>query len=154
MDPEIDQHAGESMWRPYRNVISGDPEQGFLIEVPDLPGCMTAGETEAEAVALLPEAMAAWLTVALESGAPIPEPTPEPAYSGRFLLRVPKTLHRRLAERAELEGVSLNQWMATLLAEGMGRPDLLPGGEDYRVSLGIPAGPVEEHAPVLVDDEP
>jgi antitoxin HicB len=120
VDPAIERQAAEIMRRPYRKVISGDPEQGFLIEVPDLPGCMTAGETEAEAVALLPEAMMAWLTVALEDDLPIPEPTPEPTYSGKVLVRMPKSLHRRLAEQAEAEGASLNQLAVTLLARGLG----------------------------------
>jgi antitoxin HicB len=107
----------EILKRPYRKLISGDAEEGFLIQVPDLPGCMTAGETMEEAVNKLPEAMALWLTVALEDGLPVPEPTPVPAYSGKMLIRMPKTLHQRLIERAELEGVSANQLAVALLAK-------------------------------------
>jgi antitoxin HicB len=119
VDPAIERRAEEIMLRPYRKIISGDAEQGFLIQVPDLPGCMTAGDTEVEAVTMLPEAMMAWLTVALEDGLPIPEPTPEPTHSGRVLVRMPKTLHQRLAEQAEVEGVSLNQLAVAILARGL-----------------------------------
>jgi antitoxin HicB len=115
--PEIEAQAREIMMRPYRKVISGDPEGGFLIEVPDLPGCMTAGETMEEAVTMLQEAMELWLIVALELGEPIPDPTPIPEYSGRMLIRMPKTLHRQLIERAEVEGISANQLAVALLAK-------------------------------------
>jgi antitoxin HicB len=122
IDPAIERQVEEIMKRPYRKVISGDAEEGFLIEVPDLPGCMTAGETEEEAVELLRDAMAGWLTVSLERGLPIPEPASEPGdrYSGYISVRMPKSLHRRLAEQARAEGVSLNQWAITLLARGIG----------------------------------
>ncbi len=119
IDPIIEARVAEIMKRRYRKVITGDPEQGFLAEVPDLPGCMTAGETEEEALELLRDAMAGWLTVSLERGLPIPEPKAD-SCSGRILVRTSKTLHRQLAERADNEGVSLNQWIVTLLAEGMG----------------------------------
>jgi predicted HicB family RNase H-like nuclease len=37
-------------------------------------------------------------------------------YSGKFLIRVPKSLHRALVEEAKREGVSLNLWCVTKLA--------------------------------------
>ena len=122
IDPAIERQVAEIMKRPYRKVISGDADEGFLIEVPDLPGCMTAGETEEEALELLRDAMAGWLIVSLERGLPIPEPAAEPEdrYSGYISVRMPKSLHRRLAEQARAEGVSLNQWAITLLARGIG----------------------------------
>ncbi|MEX0781909.1 MAG: type II toxin-antitoxin system HicB family antitoxin [Dehalococcoidia bacterium] len=59
---------------PYHRVIHGDPDEGYLGEVPELPGCMTAGDTPAEALANLDEAMAAWIESCLLSGDPIPGP--------------------------------------------------------------------------------
>jgi len=115
--PEIEAAARAMMRRPFRKVISGDAEEGFLIEVPDLPGCMTAGETEAEAVEMLQEAMLLWLMAHLEDGLPIPEPSAAREYNGKMLVRMPKTLHRRLIERAEDEGVSANQLAVALLAK-------------------------------------
>lgn len=47
--------------------------------------------------------------VALEDGIRIPEPKEK--YSGRFSVRVPKTLHQTLVKNAKLEGVSLNQYV-------------------------------------------
>lgn len=117
--PEIEALAQEIIQRPYRKVISGDAEEGFLIEVPDLPGCMTAGETLEEAVSMLPEAMLLWITSRLERGEPVPAPSVTPEHSGRLLVRMPKTLHRQLIERAEDEGVSANQLAVALLSKGL-----------------------------------
>jgi antitoxin HicB len=61
--------------RPYRKVLSGSPAEGFLAEVPELPGCFTAGETEVEALDMLRDAMAGWFESALARNLPIPEPT-------------------------------------------------------------------------------
>src|SRR3712207_8363332 len=47
-------------------------------------------------------------------------PSPEPTHSGKLTVRMPPSLHRRLAEQADAEGVSINQWMVTLLAAGAG----------------------------------
>jgi len=115
--PEIEAQTRAIMRRPYRKVISGDDEEGYLSEVPDLPGCMTAGETVAEAVAMLDEAMLLWIGAALEHGNAIPEPSSGHEYNGRLLVRMPKTLHRRLIERAQDEGVSANQLAVVLLAK-------------------------------------
>jgi antitoxin HicB len=55
-------------------VVRGEPEEGYLAEAPELPGCFTAGETPEVAVALLRDAMAGWFTVVLERGLPVPDP--------------------------------------------------------------------------------
>ncbi|HYZ26719.1 MAG TPA: type II toxin-antitoxin system HicB family antitoxin [Geminicoccaceae bacterium] len=96
---------------------------GYLIEFPDLPGCLSDGATVEEAIANGADALRAWIATAEEFGDPVPPPS-RPVhqdYSGRWNLRVPKSLHRRLAERAKAEGVSLNTLTVTLLAEGLGR---------------------------------
>ena len=117
--PEITARVAEIMKRPYRKIISGGADEGYLIQVPDLPGCMTDGDTEAEAVANLPDAMMAWLESALLDGDPIPEPTIIPEYSGKVLVQMPKSLHQRLVERAEEEGVSASQLAVSLLSKGL-----------------------------------
>ena len=117
--PEIEARALEIMQRPYRKVISGNADEGFLIEVTDLPGLVTAGETEAEAVELLHDAMLLWIGAALEEGQAIPDPAAGREHSGKLLVRMPRSLHRRLLERAEDEGVSANQLAVALLAKGL-----------------------------------
>ena len=95
------------------------PEEvgGFTVEVPDLPGCLSQGETLEEAFEMIAEAKELWLEVAHEYGAPIPLPSTEVEYSGKTMLRMPKHLHERLAEAAKREETSLNQYMVTLLSE-------------------------------------
>lgn len=73
-DDQLRERAREIMRRPYRKMISGDADEGYLAEVPELPGCMTAGETEIEALSNLQEAMMGWLMTSLAHGLPIPEP--------------------------------------------------------------------------------
>jgi antitoxin HicB len=95
---------------------------GYLIEYPDLPGCMSDGETVDEAIANGEDAKHAWIAAMREAGRPVPVPTVEAieGYSGKWQLRAPKSLHRSLAERAKREGVSLNTLAVTLLAQGLG----------------------------------
>ncbi|MDI3339268.1 MAG: type II toxin-antitoxin system HicB family antitoxin [Sphaerobacter sp.] len=97
------------------NVIA-DPDGGYVIVFPDLPGCMTQAETLDEIPAMAEEARRLWIEVAYEDGLDIPLPSYPEEYSGRFNVRLPRSLHRALVESAEREGVSLNQYVATLLA--------------------------------------
>lgn len=96
---------------------------GYLVEVPDLPGCMSDGETIAQALANADAAIDEWIAAAREEGREIPEPDSLERYSGRWVQRVPRGLHRRLAQEAERQGVSINALATTLLAEGLGRRD-------------------------------
>ena len=68
---------------------------------------------------MLEEAKQDWLSAALEDGVEIPEPQSQEEYSGRFNLRIPKSLHRALAISAKREGVSLNQLVTAILAGGL-----------------------------------
>jgi len=98
-----------------------DEGGGWLAEIPDLPGCISDGETPEEAVHNVLEAQKAWLAVARERGRDIPEPTQmSEDYSGKFTLRLPKSLHRQLSLRAQMEGVSLNQLILHLISYGLG----------------------------------
>jgi predicted HicB family RNase H-like nuclease len=71
---------------------------------------MSDGATLEEAHVNVREAMEGWIETKLEAGLPVPEPLNTDQYSGKFVVRLPKTLHRRLAVEAEKEGVSLNQY--------------------------------------------
>jgi antitoxin HicB len=107
---------------PYTIELQRDMEEGWFVRVKELRGCTGQGDTAEEAIAMIQEAMSLWLEVALEEGLPIPEPRPDEAYSGKFVVRVPRSLHRELVETAEHEGVSLNQYINVALAHSVGRP--------------------------------
>ncbi len=101
---------------PYTRELIPEPEGGWFIKIKELPGCMSQGDTPEEALGMIEDAMRCWLQVSLDDGDPIPEPRPDEEYSGKFVVRVPKSLHRRLVEEAEREGVSLNQLVNVALA--------------------------------------
>ena len=108
----LDYYLGRAY--PFQVIASEDG--GYVITFPDLPGCVTQAETIDEIGPLADDARRAWIETAYGEGIPIPEPTGSPAYSGKFLVRLPRSLHQALAEQAEREGVSLNQYVVTLLA--------------------------------------
>lgn len=110
--------------RPWSRVLV--PDEGVIAaSVPELPGCFAEGATMEGALGNLEDALASWLSAAIESGIEVPQPQGEvepEEYSGRFSVRVPKSLHRRLATRADAEGCSLNQLVTTILAEVVDGP--------------------------------
>jgi antitoxin HicB len=109
---------------PYKvEVYPEEDRGGYTALIPDLPGCMTSADTLEELWDMLQEAKELWLEVALTDGDYIPEPPPVEVeeFSGKFVVRVPRSLHGQLACRAEQEGTSLNQLVIMLLADGMGR---------------------------------
>lgn len=101
----------------YRIELIPD-EGGIVARIPDLPGCMSSGDNPAEALEGLNEAKELWISARLDSGLSVPEPSSEEeSYSGKFVLRIPKSLHRALDERARAESMSLNSYLLYLLTE-------------------------------------
>ena len=108
----------EYLTLPYRmEIVEDHDEGGFVVSYPDLPGCITCGETVESAVANAQDAKRAWLEAALEDGIPIREPDDLESYSGQFKLRIPKSLHKSLTEHAKREGISMNQYCVYLLSK-------------------------------------
>lgn len=88
--------------------------------VKELSGCITEADTFDEAAEMIKDAMKVWIQGSLDADLSIPEPQPEPEYSGKFSLRLPKSLHRDLVRVAEREGVSLNQYINVTLGRAAG----------------------------------
>ncbi len=108
----------EYMRLPYAMEIVPDTvEGGFVVSFPDLKGCITCAETVEEAVKLAADAKNTWFMAAMEEDYPIPEPASDEGYSGQFKFRLPKSLHRQLAEHAKREGISMNQYCLYLLTK-------------------------------------
>ena len=102
----------------YRMEIIEDKEEGgFVVSYPDLPGCITCGETIEDAISNATNAKKEWIVAALEEGIQIHEPESLDDYSGQFKLRIPKSLHRSLAYHAQKEGISMNQYCVYLLSK-------------------------------------
>ena len=99
--------------RPLSKVEGG----GYLVEYPDIPGCMSDGETVEEAVANGREALRDCLDVFKETGRKIPKPSIEAA---QWRQRLPRTLYTKLTAQAENEGVSINSLVTAIIAEAIG----------------------------------
>lgn len=115
----------EYMVLPYQKVVTRMPEDqggGFLAEVPLLGKYATCawGETEQEALETLTKVMRDNISSWIEDGLEIPLPEVEKKYSGKISLRVPPSLHKRLAELAEEEEVSMNAMLNNLIYEALG----------------------------------
>ena len=99
--------------------LSKEEGGGYSIYFPDLPGCWSDGASPEEAIENGRDALQSWLAVAQEFGDDIPRPFS--AVSGRFVQRVPRSLHARLIARAKAEGVSLNTLVVSLVSQGIGK---------------------------------
>ncbi len=106
--------------RPYIRELTPNADGSWFARVLEFPGCMTEGDTQGQALTKLEDAMIAWIEVHLEDGDAIPEPINTEAFSGKFVVRVAKSLHRELVRHADIEGVSLNQYVSTKLARTVG----------------------------------
>jgi len=116
----MDKTIAHYMALPYSFIIQpyqDDEEVYFIGKVLELEGCITDGATREETLANLQEAMEGWLETKLANNFPIPEPQVEVNASGKFTLRLPKTLHLKLTQDAKREGVSLNQYALYKLAQ-------------------------------------
>jgi len=104
---------------PYNIIIRhvvDDSGSYYFAKVQELDGCMSDGETVEETHLNIREAMEGWIEARLEGGFDIPTPMDIDNYSGKFVIRLPRSLHARLAAEAEREGVSLNQYTLYKLA--------------------------------------
>ena len=98
---------------PYNIIIQPIKDESgsyFYAHVLELDGCQTTGETFEEAYTNLREAMEGWIEAKLEGGFEVPLPVGYEDFSGKFIVRIPKSLHYKLTVEAEQEGVSLNQY--------------------------------------------
>ena len=123
--PMVEQNKDISYYLslPYTIEIIRDKDEenpGWVAKVVELPGCLTQADTFEELGLMIEDAKRSWIEVALEEGIPIPEPHAE-EYSGKFVVRVPKSLHRELAEAAKRENVSLNAFITTVLSKAVGQ---------------------------------
>jgi antitoxin HicB len=109
----------------YPITMHSDPDGGYVAEIEELPGCMTQAETLDEAFKAIEDARQLWIKTAYEEGQDIPLPRDMEEYSGKFIVRIPRSLHRNLVRAAKREGVSLNQYIASLLAAGV-QWDIIP----------------------------
>jgi len=115
---------GEYLKQPYSRILIPD-EDGLSAEVLEFSGCIAQGDNPTEAFENLEKAAKSWIVATLRSGKEIPQPSVNYGYSGKFVLRLPRDLHRMAARKAERDGVSLNQCIVSSVAAWVGADNLL-----------------------------
>ncbi len=99
-------------------------DDGFHAEILEFPGCFAQGESAAEAYTNLERAAHAWIEACQEQGQDVPAPMANAGYSGKIVLRLPKSVHRQAARMAKRDGVSLNQFLVSSVSGRVGAEDL------------------------------
>lgn len=97
-------------------VVYSDEDEGYVATVPELPGCSAFGDTEEEAIREVKIAASLWLSAAKKAGRKVPESIVGKKFKGRFPLRIPEDLRRKLELEAKRKGVSLNQLILQKIA--------------------------------------
>ena len=103
--------------------LTADEGGGFLISYPDFADCISDGETVEETLKNGQDALKATIATLKSKALPVPTPNSGGIASGKFVARVPKTIHAQLTTRAKSEGVSLNTLVLTFIAQGLGRKE-------------------------------
>lgn len=106
--------------KPYGRLVVPEQDGSFRAEILEFPGCIALDDTAAKALAMLEDVAWSWLEAALDKGRAIPEPLENVEFSGKFVLRLPKSMHKKASRAAERDGVSLNQFIVSSLAEYVG----------------------------------
>ncbi|MEI6800365.1 MAG: type II toxin-antitoxin system HicB family antitoxin [Pseudomonadota bacterium] len=106
--------------QPYTRCVTPQADGTYHAEIVELPGCFATGVTAPEAYEHLEDAALSWIAAALEAGQSIPPPMDEIDYSGKIVVRMPRSLHRKAAFLSKREDVSLNQFIVACIAEGVG----------------------------------
>lgn len=117
---DMDKKTKEILSKPYARRLVPDESGGFVASIHEFPGCIAEGETSDEALNNLEKTAAAWLESAMATGYPVRDPVSFYGYSGKIALRIPRGLHKQVAEMSELEGCSVNQLLVTAIAEYVG----------------------------------
>jgi predicted RNase H-like HicB family nuclease len=106
--------------KSYTRTVVPEADGSFTAEILEFPGCVASGDTAAEALANIEDVALDWIAAVLEQGQNIPDPLDQANYNGKLVVRMTKGLHQRAAHIAEREGVSLNQFIVTCIAEQVG----------------------------------
>ena len=107
---------------PYTMTVKYREEQGgyFVASYVELPDLTITGDTPEEAVKELLLEKPEWFETCLKLGIRIPLPVEPHKYSGKIILRMSPSMHECLIRMAQLEGVSLNQYMIAALSRTLG----------------------------------
>ncbi len=129
--------------RSYSRILIPQEGGGYSAEILEFPGCFSEGDSPEETYRNLERAAESWLLACLDSKTPIPEPLTDYEASGKYALRLPRSLYARAAKVAAKEGTSLNQFIVTAVAEALGARTVAAEvraalGERVQTACGLP----------------
>jgi len=102
--------------RRYLKIVEWSDEDGCYVgSAPPMIGQCCHGDTEAETLARLQVIVEEWVALLLAEGKPLPPSVSGKEFSGKFVVRISKDLHRKAALKAMARGESLNQFVAETL---------------------------------------
>jgi len=137
----------EYMNLPYTVLLRRDEEGDVIARIKEFEGCVADGQDEMEALSNLEQVKALWITACLNNNIPIPSPFEDQELpSGKWLQRVPRSLHKKLTETAEIECVSLNQLVTSILAEAVGLRRVLETNNRQRLTEDYPVGDINANS--------
>ena len=120
------------MGLPYTIVLRPDEAGDIVARIEELPGCAADGANPSEAIENVRESQKLWVQDCLEAKDPVPEPALEEELpSGKWLQRVPRSLHQKLTRLAKRENVSLNQLVTSVLSEAVISKTLVAEWKEY-----------------------
>jgi predicted RNase H-like HicB family nuclease len=127
----MEKRARRYLKKPYARILIPDETGMINAQIEEFPGCFAYGDSPEQAFKNLERAGEAWIEAALAEGQEIPEPLSSIGFSGNFALRMPRSLHRRAAQFAERDRVSLNQFFVAAIAERIGAQDIMVRVRDW-----------------------
>lgn len=119
LNSEVEQFAALN----YTIIMRNDDEGDVIASIKELDGCIAHGHDHMEAIAELESVKRLWIKSCLTDAKPVPVPREDQddLPSGKWLQRVPRTLHRKLIDVAKDEDVSLNTFVTSCLSEAVGK---------------------------------
>lgn len=110
----------EYLAMPYHRYVLPEGDGTFRAEILEFPGCIATADTSSEALGALECVATSWLQSMIDRKQRVPDPIEASEFSGKLVLRLPKSLHKKAAHAAAIEGVSLNQFITSCVAEHVG----------------------------------
>lgn len=121
LDDQLKAQAAKYLGLPYARIILPESDGSYRGEIMEFPGCIATGDTAAEALLALEDAAESWIMAALENKQAIPRPLEgDGEFSGKLMVRLPKSLHKKATRISQRDGVSLNQFIMASVAVAVG----------------------------------
>lgn len=120
MNESLRDRARSLLQRPYSRLVTPEDDGSFFAHIREFEGCVAIGSSARLALESLEDVACSWIEGMLASGQKIPDPIVLSDFSGKFVVRLPKSLHKQAVEQASRDGVSLNMFVTSCIAQHVG----------------------------------